>query len=116
MTKDTLTRIVDKMEEIYKEDKIMQEGFKVYCKIISPDTHSPVYEHRQLDGIMEAIRIIHPHLVEWFEYYFYEAKNMKDDATATLGDKKYNCKNKDEFIQLILDYDENYRKEEAKKQ
>lgn len=113
MTKETATLLVKKLDNLYELDRSIREATKIYYSIMAPDSHAPILEVSEVDGALEAIKIILPDLHEYFEYYIYEAKNMKDSATYSFEDgRKYDCTKQDEFIQLI--YDETRRKETTK--
>ena len=103
MKKEQLEKLIDYLESVYLQDRLVNKATREYIEIVCPWEYAPVVEWK-LPSILEAIKILYPEITELLEYYFYESKNMKEWGTIEYDWKKYNYSKIEEVTQSMIDF------------
>lgn len=101
LTKQLLTTILDRLDYWLEIDRKTQKAMDDYCSVVAPSSYSPILERSAAIGFIEGVVECLPEIKEELSYYAYELPSMKT-ATGTIGKKKFNLKNRDEYIDFIL--------------
>ncbi len=102
MTKPQLHNILDRLDFWIKESIKLQKAMAELIKVMVPTYFSPIIEDDCIQGFIEGVCIVEPKLKDGLEYYAYELPTM-ETAEGKIGKKTYNLKNKDEYVQFMLD-------------
>lgn len=102
MTKEKLLSILGRLDFWTKESEKWQSAMDNFCKTIAPSSYSPIIEDSFSQAFIDGVCLVCPELKEDLEYYAYELPGM-DTADGKIKGKTYNLKNKDEYVQFVLD-------------
>ena len=96
-------KLIDKLEELHRSDELIDDKLGAFCNAISSDIYNMFCSQNQAEAFLSAIKIINPEIEDWLSYYLYEAKNMEKAIMETKDGKKYNAKDKKEFIKFLTE-------------
>ena len=77
MNKESFLLHLYLLENLYIEDCNIRKAWKDFISIIAPSAYAPVFDWK-LKTAIDVIYIDNKEIWEWLDYFFYEAKNMKD--------------------------------------
>lgn len=101
MNKETIKKILDKLDFWLNEDKKMQNALGEWIKVIAPKSYVPIIETSLAQSYINGVCQANPELQDDLEYYAYELPPM-EKAKGTRNGKEYNLKNKDEYVDFII--------------
>lgn len=102
MIHSQLHNILDRLDYWIKESDKWQKATDDYVKVIAPSSYMPIIEDRYVQAFIDGVCQLKPELKEDLEYYTYDVSRMKK-CIGTIRYKVYNLKNKDEYVQFVLD-------------
>ena len=101
--KYNFNKIIDTLDRLYGEDQKIDKALKGLCEAVCPDMHPVFFGKSCVWGFLEAFKCIDDNIYNDLCYYTYDAKAM-DKPVITYNGKKYNAKNKKEFIDYLNIY------------
>ena len=87
--------------EYRKEDLLKQKATEEYFSAVFPDNYAPMLDNNKLEGLLEAIKIINKYVCEEFEYYIYEAPNLKECIVTNKDWEEYDYTKSSEMLRFI---------------
>jgi hypothetical protein len=96
-------QIVKTIIKYRKRDDTRQEAMNHFCEVFSPDSYPPVNCEWLSAVYIDGVAGGNEELLNWLEYYIYEAYGMKGKATVKVGDKEYNFKKDKDVIKFFND-------------
>ena len=95
-------KILERLEYWKSFDDKQQKAMDVFCKCFSPDCYPMIINQPFAAVYIEGVSEGNKELEDYLGYYIWEAAGMKGKATITTKEgKKYNAKNKKEFIKFL---------------
>jgi len=102
MTKQQLLRILKRIDHWKRHADAQQEAMDMFVKVLAPNSYSPIIEHNGLDGFIDGVSFNNEDMKEPLEYYAFELPGMDEASGTDKNGKEYDLKNKDEFVEFIL--------------
>jgi len=105
MNKETLNRILNRIDELLLRDDKQQKAMEVFTEAFACDSYAPILEDNPITYYIEGITEFEPDLKDDLEYYAWEIPTMQDPNGSIQTDgkiKKYNFNNRAEFIDFVL--------------
>lgn len=93
--------LFDLCEKYRDTDIEKQKALSDYCNIIASDSYVPILTDSLLDCLLQWIKVIDTEIADIFEYYFYEAKNMKDWWLIVIDWIDYHIRNKKDVLYYL---------------
>ena len=95
-------KIITALVELKKQDDKIDEAFKWFLEVISPDQYPPFIEFSWVGGYMECLKIMNRALYEELLYFIYEAYNMEDWWSVTTCEwKEYKIKTVEDMVEYL---------------
>lgn len=92
--------ILDQIRFWLSKDDQFQKAMDNFCKEIAPNEYSPIIERQHTQAFLDGFCQNDKALKGDFEYWVYEAKNMKK-ATVTYQDKTWDFTKDEEFVDYL---------------
>jgi len=99
--------IINKLEEIHKEDEWTTQALKTLVSLLCEEEH--ITYNRKMYDILDILKIIDYELYDILHYYYTECVNMKDWWMVMVKGAKifwtveYKLSNKEDLIRYIED-------------
>lgn len=100
-TKETIIKILDKLDELKAKDDKKQQAIDSYVGVIARSSYSPIIEDTIASAYIDGVCDVYSEFEDILSYYLYEIPSM-DTCEEECNGKHYNLKNRDEFIEFIL--------------
>lgn len=98
--------IFEKALEIRARTTSASDKMAEFFKILSPTNYAPFFEHDEMSGFLDGIKLMNPELAKDFSWFFYEAdidgtKIWEYTLSKADGGKTFKVKNEKTFLALL---------------
>jgi|TARA_Y100000310_G_scaffold308650_1_gene351992 hypothetical protein len=105
ITKEQINKALDLIDKWRETEDKLAEAFVTFFNALCPAQHRPVVELQNLPAVLDTLNTMYPEHKEDWSYYAWELPGMDSPVEVTFNGKTYNAKNRDEYVQFIVDCD-----------
>ena len=103
MKKELIEKIVNKAEEYYIKDELINNKFKAFIEELAPEQYTPFIEESNLTIFLKTLELLwweYSDIADYLFYYYYESSK---NWLVIIEEKEYKLNSKSALINFLIE-------------